>query len=88
MRLGHGSLGRELWSGFFSVVGSLGSHRASVRPLTPPLPCVSTVIHMLLMSARIRLPRSLGGTRGGGRWKYRCVLFSGSGLRLDTDHGQ
>lgn len=34
MGLGHGSFGQELWSGFFSVVGSFELRQGSVRSLT------------------------------------------------------
>jgi hypothetical protein len=65
MGLDCGSLGRELWLGFFSVIRQRWTS-SSNGTLTSTF--ASTVTHMLRVSARIRLLRSLGGQEVVGRF--------------------
>ena len=49
MRLDCGSLGRELWLDFFSVIGQPWTPSMPVRSISPLL-YVSTITHTLLIS--------------------------------------
>lgn len=66
MRLDYGSLGRELWLGFFSVIRQPWT-LSSIGTPTSALTFVSTVTHMLLILARVRVLRCLGGQEVMGR---------------------
>jgi hypothetical protein len=76
MGLGHGSLGRELWLGLFSVAGSLELRQTSVRLLALSY-YVSIVTHMILIAAR-SITKKSRETRGGKTFwlKYQYVLVS------------